>query len=116
MITTADLKVGDKVGICSGGWETRCELRTVKRRTATQIILDDDTRWTKYGKKVGESSSYHGSWMVSEADAHERIAEQKARHERFSLLREIRDANYKDMPTTALREIADAVKRHQPKP
>lgn len=114
MITFADVKEGDKLGVCSGSWETTCELRIVTRKTATQMVLDDGSRWTKYGRRYGEGSSYHSSYLVTESDAIERIADYKVRMERASLLREIRDANYKSMNNVALREIADAVKRHTP--
>jgi hypothetical protein len=114
LITVADLKEGDKVGVCSGGWKSRCELKTVARKTATQIVLDDGTRWTKYGRRHGEGYSYHSSYLVTEADARDLIVEWQAKRERAALLREIRDANYVAMPTTALREIADAVKLHTP--
>ena len=111
MITAADLKVGDKVGVCAGSWETRCELKTVKRRTATQIVLDDDSRWTMRGRRFGDGASYHGAWLVTEAEALELIDDQRAKRERAALLREIKDASYSNMTTVALREIADAVKR-----
>ena len=116
MITAADLKVGDKVGVCSGGWEHRAELKTVARRTATQVILDDHSRWTLRGKRVGEASSYHGSWLITVEDANELIASQRVKDERASFMRVIEDADYRSMTTVALREISGAVKRHEPQP
>lgn len=110
MITIADLNVGDRVGVCFRGWDTRCELKAITRKTATQIVLEDGTRWTKYGRKVGEGVSYHASFLVSEDDAQERIAEYKAKAELQSLLRTIRDADYKAMPVERLRQIAALVK------
>lgn len=58
MINVNDLNVGDKIGVHpGGGWDPLCEIRTVTRKTATQIVLDDGSRWTTRGRKVGESSS-----------------------------------------------------------
>lgn len=107
-----DLNVGDRIGVSPGGWDPMPEIRSVTKKTATQITLDDGSRWTKRGRKVGESESYHGSFLIAVEDAQERRVEALRKRERLALTRELRDALYGKLPTDALREMVEIIKKY----
>lgn len=56
-----DVKVGDAVAITEGGWGVRVPKKlTVTKVTKTQVVLSDDSRWLKRGRKVGRTSWSRG--------------------------------------------------------
>ena len=55
------LKVGDKVGIDTGGYNTLYTIRTVARTTATQVILDNDKKYNHNGQELGTK---YGDYLV----------------------------------------------------
>ena len=114
MIGFGDLNVGDKIGVSPGGWDPVCEVRSVTKKTTTQITLDDGSRWTQRGKKVGESSSWHGSFLITVQDAEERNAASRLKRERAMLVNELRNAQYGNLTLEALRELVAALKRLGP--
>ena len=64
------LQVGSKVGVIG---PHSAAVLTVAKRTAAQLVLSDESRWTiKTGRKFGDSG-YYSSRLVSEQDARERI-------------------------------------------
>ena len=64
------LQVGSKVGVIG---PHSAAVLTVAKRTAAQLVLSDESRWTiKTGRKFGDSG-YYSSDLVSEQDARERI-------------------------------------------
>lgn len=64
------LQVGAKVGVVG---HHAAAVLTVAKRTAAQLVLSDESRWTiKTGRKFGEQG-YYTSDLVSEQDARDRI-------------------------------------------
>lgn len=64
------LKVGDEIGVQE---QFRVAVLKVSKRTAAQIILSDDSRWTvSRGNKFG-SSAWTRETLISAEDARERI-------------------------------------------
>lgn len=59
MATFDDIKVGDQVIVKSGGYNSRRQLATVERVTATQFVAGG-YRFTKRGWEVG-STGYHAT-------------------------------------------------------
>ena len=65
------LQVGSKVGVIG---QHSAAVLTVTKRTAAQLVLSDESRWTiKTGRKFGDSG-YYSSDLVSEQEARDRIA------------------------------------------
>lgn len=94
-VVVSELKVGDRVGVSDSGWTPDISIRTVTKRTPTQITLDDGSRWTKYGRKVGESHSYLSSFLLSEKDAIERKSEADAKRKHQLLVQKCKDIDFK---------------------
>ena len=99
------MSVGDLVGVCNGGgWNTIAELRTVARKTSTQAILDDGSRWNKYGRKVGQTS-WSRSFLVTAEDARQRISAQVAERIHNGLVRKVRDLKLSEITDKGLLAI-----------
>jgi hypothetical protein len=107
-VSVPDLKVGDKIGVSGGGWEPMPEIRTVAKRTATQVVLDDGTRWNKYGRKVGHGSSgYYRQRLMTLAEAEEQRAEALKNRARKKLMRDVRDLDLDKISDEGLQKILD---------
>ena len=113
MLTTDGLKVGDKVGVVGGGWGDTCVIRTVAKRTATQVVLDDGTRWTRRGYKVGSGGSYYREFLVDERDAIQRAADYEARTKRSKLIQMVRDLDLKQIANEGLTAMLQAADDHK---
>lgn len=112
MLNVDELKVGERVGVCGGSWNTACELRMVARRTATQMILDDGSRWNKRGREVGKGTGYYRRFLVSEQEAIERIKDETTKRARRELVREAEDIKLGSISDDGLRMILRLAKDH----
>lgn len=113
MMTTDNLKVGDRVGVGGGGWNPVFTIRTVAKRTATQVVLDDGSRWTRRGYRVGEAARYTRDFLVSEQEANERNEDARKKQERSALIREVRDTDFRAVSDEGLRLILQILKEHK---
>lgn len=109
MIDATILKVGDKVGI--GGMGEVVPVKTVARRTATQVILDDGTRWNKRGRRIGQDG-WHRDWLMTEQEAQERNAEAEQRRKRNELIRQVREIALRGVSDEGLRLMLVVAKDH----
>lgn len=83
-----DVKVGDAVAVVSGFHKDTVSRRVVSRVTATQVVLDDGTRWTRRGYRVGASESkwcrsYAKPWDEAE---HQQKVDERTRRELARLI------------------------------
>lgn len=109
---TTTLKVGDSVGIGGGGFHNGvCEIRKVVRRTATQVTLDNGTRWNSNGRRIGERGYYHG-FLMTEQEAVEINEETKKRMERQALVRSVRGLEFGNISDDGLRMMLTVAKDH----
>ena len=113
MINVNDLKVGDKIGVSGFGWNNAAEIRVVAKRTATQVVLDDGSRWNKYGRKIGEGSTYQRQFLMSEQEAATRNAEERKRMKRLALIGKVRDLNFKNVSDEGLIAILQLANDHK---
>lgn len=113
LLVVDNLKVGDKVGVSGYGWNPIHSIKTVAKRTATQVVLDDGSRWNKHGHKIGEHSAWHRSYLMTVADAESRNAEETKRRARLALVREVKDFDWNDVDDEGLRLVLQAAKDHK---
>lgn len=110
MLDTSNLKVGDKVGV--GGCGEMAPIKTVARRTATQVILDDGSRWNQRGRKVG-NAGYSREWLLTEQEAQERNADAEKRRKYNELVREVREIALRSISEDGLRMMLQVAKDYQ---
>lgn len=110
MFDVTTLNVGDRVGV--GGHGELCPVKTVARRTATQVILDDGTRWNKRGRRIGDGG-WARDWLMTEQDANERNEEARAKQVRRELVRMVRDFQLNDVSDDGLRMMLQVAKDHK---
>lgn len=111
-IRPLELNVGDRVGVCPSGWYPVPEIRTVTRKTATQVILDDGSRWNKYGTQLGEGSSYHRSHLMTVEEAEKQRAEEVARRKHLALVQQVEAIKFKNVNDDGLHQILQVAKDH----
>ena len=88
------IKVGDAIGISE---QYRSAVLKVTKRTATQIVLSDGSRWSlSRGRKVG-ASTWDYSSLVSEKDARARIEELKNENEKRKAHNRLREYAWRDL-------------------
>jgi hypothetical protein len=113
-IKVLELKVGDRVGVMnSGGWNPLAEIKTVTKKTATQVVLSDGTRWNKYGRMIGEGSSWHRGFLMTVEEAEKRRADELQRRARLKLIQEVRDFDWKNVSDEGLRVILQVAEGHK---
>lgn len=93
------LKEGDKVGACER-WSAA--ILTVKKRTKTQLVLSNGSRWSiRTGRKFGD-----GSWsfalLTTEEEGREKIAELRAQRLRQESVKKLNDFRWQDLPDEEL--------------
>jgi len=108
-----DIEVGDRVWVGDGRGRLR-KLRTVTRLTPTQIILDDDPKFSRFARdkptfyRIGSGSGYIES-VATEAEVKQweaeqaREAEEREAHRRA---REAREAKRQELTTLFASERA----------
>lgn len=115
-MNTVDLKVGDKVGVVSAsGWGLRdAVILSVRRRTATQITLDDGSRWTEKGRQIGIGrSAFNWSYLVSESEAIALNEEARIQRARKNLERDVRNIDPQFITNAGLQEILSVAKANK---
>ena len=112
MLNVTDLKVGDLVGVADTGFNSMCEIKTVAKRTATQVVLNDGSRWTRNGRKVGEGDRFYRAFLLTEQEAIERNAEENKKRKRNALVTQARDIRFKDISDEGLVMILQVAKDH----
>lgn len=113
MLNVSELKVGDRIGVSGGaGWYQKADIRTVAKRTATQVVLDDGTRWTKSGRMMGDHSKYWRKYLITEADAITQNAETEKVLARKRLIDSVEDIKFKNVSDDGLRMILQVAKDH----
>lgn len=96
------LKVGDLVGVYE---RYRAAVLKVTKRTKTQIVLSDGSRWTVgRGYKVGASTWSYDS-LVSEKDARERIVELKEASEIAGAANRLREVTWRELTLPQLNKF-----------
>lgn len=111
LLNFSALKVGDRVGV-SSRYSAMCEVKVVAKRTATQVILDDGSRWNKHGRRIGEAG-YMRAWLMTEQDANERNEDERKRIERGDLVRSAREIVFGEISDDGLRMILQVAKDHK---
>ena len=109
-----ELKVGDRVGVGGGGgWYQKCEIRTVAKRTATQVVLDDGSRWTTRGRLVGEGASYWRKHLMPEQEAIAQNTETEKVATRKRLIESVESIKFKNVSDDGLKMILHVAKDYQ---
>lgn len=88
----ATLKVGDIVGVTQR-YGYLPELKQVARRTKTQVVLQDGSKFNKYGRSVG-GDAWSRRWLMTADEAKERRAETERKAKRNNAIRKLREFNY----------------------
>ena len=108
-INALTLSIGDQVGVTSNGnWSSRTSVLTVARKTATQVILSDGTRWNKQGRKVSEVGAWSRSFLIPVPEARERMAAEAKVQQRSVLIRKIRELELTAVSEKGLLDILKA--------
>lgn len=90
LISLEGIKQGDVVGIESGRSYANAQKLTVTRRTPTQIVLSDGSRWNENCREVG--GGYTRRTLVTPTTADTINAQRAARHAHGRLVSDARDA------------------------
>jgi hypothetical protein len=104
----SSLKEGSKVIVHSGHWDRAGLIRTVKRLTATRIVVslyrDEETQFRKQdGYRVGDGGYSRTFLGEATPDAIEK-AQRKAMSE------ELRQTDFSELPTSVLQELYTLLK------
>ena len=106
-VDVPSLKVGDSVGV-SNRHNDGCSILQVAKRTATQVILSDGSRWNKYGRNIGVKGSLFGrSLLLTVADAKDRIAEYHKEIARAKLVNQFRAIEWRELSDGQLLRIIE---------
>jgi len=104
----SDLKPGDNVVVCSGGWRSYMRVETVTRTTPKQIIIKSNRYWKQNGREVG---NHYGSRL--EQATPELIQEIKEKIYRSKLINYLSGYNvnhWNKLSTEHLERIVKVVK------
>lgn len=113
----AALKVGDEVGIGGYGTYVSYSVRTVEKRTATQVTVAGE-RFNKRGNKIGGRSRFSATYLISVEEARERIAAQRAtlaRNQARNALREFSYSALSDEQLFSVRDLLNSFAKPEPK-
>lgn len=106
-----NLKPGDQVICRSTSIGSMDVVRTVSRVTATQIIVGSERYRKVNGRRVGDSSGWHSSWLKEATPEQvERIAHQK-RH--LELGRRLQDMRWTKLSLPLLEAVVAVLDEHE---
>ncbi len=103
------LQIGDAVGVTNRYGSGASKL-TVTNRTATQLTLSDNSRWTLRGKEIGKEnfSSYH-RFLITAADADKRAEYIRVEAERNALIAKLNAFNWKALSVEQLKSVLQSI-------
>jgi hypothetical protein len=106
------LTVGDEVGVIEPqNWgPSSGSVLTVSKRTATQVVLSDDSRWNTHGHEIG-GRTYHRRYLITPADARERLAAAQTDRERRNRINELCDTRWSDYPDETMDQVLALLKQ-----
>jgi hypothetical protein len=108
------LAVDDKVGVWTavglGGRFGAADVLTVTKRTPTQAVLSDGSRWTLRGREVGRSE-WSRRFLCSPDEARERAAEAAKEATRQDRIYRLRDTRWDRLSDETLAQVLALLKQ-----
>lgn len=98
------LAVGDTVGVANRH-DAGATLLKVTKRTATQVVLSDGSRWNKRGTEIGDGSKWYRRYLMTSKEAEERISDYAETREHASLASRLEKFRFRDLDIDTLKKL-----------